>query len=334
MWRRFARLGLVCIGVIVPLAVLETASRLQDVRPAAAAESDSSPGYYARDEVLGYAPANASTSRARRRHAHDVIYDVTYTIGPNRLRISPSTYSPDSSRCALFFGDSFTFGEGVNDRETMPYLVGELSNYHVYNFGFHGYGPHQMLAEIQSGRVARTVQCQPRFILYQAIPDHPWRAAGRAPWDAHGPKYSVIGNALIQEGHFDDRRIDRVRRRIRTLASRSSAYRRYIDARVSREDITRFAAIVNTARAELHALYPAAAFHVLLWDPSPGAAVSRDEHSALLAADVATHLSSEILPQDAAHPLQYALSPWDNHPSPATHRLIAEFVVNLFGDTR
>jgi hypothetical protein len=55
------------------------------------------------------------------------------------------------------FGCSFTFREGVEDREAMPYLVGELSKYIVYNFGFHGYGAHQMLSALEYGIVDRIV---------------------------------------------------------------------------------------------------------------------------------------------------------------------------------
>ena len=44
----------------------------------------------------------------------------------------------------IIFGDSFTFGEGLNCVQMMPYRVGEIGGgrFEVYNFGFQGYGPH------------------------------------------------------------------------------------------------------------------------------------------------------------------------------------------------
>lgn len=75
------------------------------------------------------------------------------------------------SGCVLFFDDSLTFGEGVNDNQTMPYRVGMRSAgaLRVYNFAFHGYGPHQMLAQIELGVVRDTIDCLPDHAIYQAI---------------------------------------------------------------------------------------------------------------------------------------------------------------------
>jgi hypothetical protein len=74
-----------------------------------------------------------------------LIYDVTYTIDADGLRIAAGLdENPHDNRCMLFFGCSFTFGEGVDDHEAMPYVAGTLANLRAYNFGFPGYGPHQM----------------------------------------------------------------------------------------------------------------------------------------------------------------------------------------------
>jgi len=46
----------------------------------------------------------------------------------------------------LLFGDSFTFGDEVNDNETYPYYLDIfLKEFEVINFGIHGYGHDQML---------------------------------------------------------------------------------------------------------------------------------------------------------------------------------------------
>ena len=89
----------------------------------------------------------------------------------------------------------------------MPYLVGERSGnrFRVYNFGFHGYGPHQMLAALTGGRVQDTVDCQPTHVVYQAIVPHVERVSGLATWDRHGPRYVETQDGGVRlAGRFDD----------------------------------------------------------------------------------------------------------------------------------
>ncbi len=64
-------------------------------------------------------------------------YDVPYEKAEGEERI-------------LILGDSFTFGENVNDDEVYTYLLDEkLPNQTVINFGVHGYGHDQMLLFLQ-----------------------------------------------------------------------------------------------------------------------------------------------------------------------------------------
>ena len=111
-----------------------------------------------------------------------LLYQVKYTIDDHGLRIASPSVNTEKrqSNCLLFFGDSFTFGEGVKDDETMPYRVSEKTKrrYHAYNFAFLGYGPHQMLAQLQEGLVDAAIECKPAVAIYQALPDHVSRAAG------------------------------------------------------------------------------------------------------------------------------------------------------------
>src|SRR5262249_50407028 len=134
------------------------------------------------DELLGYAAVKGGTASHLGRFAGQVLYAVTYTIDEHGQRMPPPFQVPlgQDPSCVLFFGDSYTFGLGVNDTETMPYRVGGKSHgqYQVFNFGFPGYGPHQMLAQLQEGLVESVVRCTPRFVIYLAIRGHVARAAG------------------------------------------------------------------------------------------------------------------------------------------------------------
>src|SRR4030095_13739981 len=73
------------------------------------------------------------------------------------------------------------------------------------NFGFLGYGPHQMLAQLQQELVRDAIDCTPRYAIYQALPSHVSRAAGLEAWDQAGPKYTLgKDRTIIPVGHFND----------------------------------------------------------------------------------------------------------------------------------
>ncbi len=80
------------------------------------------------------------------------IYDVIYTIGADGFRVTPRPVDDPLTRINLF-GGSFTFGQGVEDEETVAAVLAEaLSATEVRNFGQPGYGVHQAVAILESGR--------------------------------------------------------------------------------------------------------------------------------------------------------------------------------------
>ena len=73
-----------------------------------------------------------------------------YTIGNNKFRVTPEINDLKKNKTISFFGGSFTFGYGLNDDETMPYLLQNyFKEWKINNYGINGYGVHQMLAHIQ-----------------------------------------------------------------------------------------------------------------------------------------------------------------------------------------
>jgi len=98
--------------------------------------------------ILGYRPAPNQRATRRRTQGSAVLYDVVYTIGPAGWRVSTPP-GPDAprSRFIAVFGDSFVFGSGLQDHETLPVQLATLAPDHrAYNFGVPGYGPQQNLA--------------------------------------------------------------------------------------------------------------------------------------------------------------------------------------------
>ena len=161
------------------------------------------------DKMLGYRPSKDSMLiTIKKMYAIDssIIYDATYTI-INRIRYTPNT-NLNSNKYVIFLGGSFMFGEGLNDDETFPYYLNELSNreFNVRNYAFGGYGTHQALSTVENIIIkdSTLLQAVDIKVYYLLIPNHIYRTTGRAVWDTNGPNYEIVNNQIVREGNFKD----------------------------------------------------------------------------------------------------------------------------------
>lgn len=131
----------------------------------------------------------------------ELIYDVDYSIGADGFRLTPQ-FEGKPKRSFNFLGDSFTFGEGVQDWETMAYFVGEESKKSgkqvtVKNFGMSGGGVHQALAILQS---KGAIDAQTHFML--TAPWHASRAACADFFTLGSPKYALgASGEVVRDGY-------------------------------------------------------------------------------------------------------------------------------------
>ncbi|MGH6796646.1 MAG: SGNH/GDSL hydrolase family protein, partial [Methylocella sp.] len=103
----------------------------------------------------------------------------------------------------VFFGDSYTFGMGVNDAETLPQLFADLLDrkQRVLNLGFGGYGPQQFLRELETGRFDGVIGTQPRlFVFLTAAALHVERTACKPIWVRFGPRYALENGQVTLKG--------------------------------------------------------------------------------------------------------------------------------------
>jgi hypothetical protein len=283
------------------------------------------PRVFVEDPVLGHRPAPHLHTTATLDVGGVRSYAVTYNTDADALRVSPPSRPEDPLDCVLFFGCSYTFGEGVEDDETLPYRVGVLAGgrYRVRNFGYSGYGPHQMLAAIESGLVERSAGCEPKFAIYQSHPHHVLRASGNWWWDRRGPRYAMRGDGRVERvGSFADlvQADSWETRLLRRDASQPPAFD-FAEADV--DDIRLFHGIVRQSHELLAKRYPGIAFHVLHWDVEPPP-VFQD---GWWVDAVTVHRLSGVLPLQAAGWEDELLLPRDVHPTAATHDAIATYVV-------
>jgi len=281
--------------------------------------------------VLGYRPSPDNRVISRRTHGGEPVYDAVYTFDSRALRISPPAAPDGIAGSILFFGGSYTFGYGVNDDETLPYQTGLKTGgrYRVENFGFEGYGPHQMLAALESGLVDSLAQKPVLHVVYQAIYGHVKRVTGRAEWDRSGPRYEIRDGEAVFAGRFDQ--VETGKWRVlweRNLAKFRIGQRiRQRGIPFNSRDIDLFAAIVDRARGICRRKYPTSTFTVLFWDET-GVDVCQEIIEKLRKRNLNVVLLSGVLPElEKNDGLPLRLGPRDRHPNSETHARLAEFLI-------
>jgi hypothetical protein len=306
-----------------------------------------------KDEILGWAPAKGMRTRATLFHHGRPVYDVTQTIDSNGLRISAPAGKAPPDGTVIFFGCSFTFGDGLQDDETLPYQVCTQSRgrWRAINFAFGSYGPHQMLAAIEDGRVRRVVDSRPRYAIYVAIIEHGARA-GRQGQDG-APRYRLDPDGEPRlNGHFHDegrapgflgshvfRIIPGAAPWLRWQLGKSSIYRKTCTRNAATtlttlDDIHLSLAIVRKSRELLLEDYPGLEFHVIFWPTqfTQCRALHREMLDGFRQLNMPVHRVEEILPgYDLEVPdryqTRYVLAPSDWHPNALANRLLAQYVV-------
>jgi hypothetical protein len=252
------------------------------------------------------------------------IYDVVYTTGPDHFRVMPqATETPDA--CVLLFGDSFTFGDGVADEETYAAQIVKQSGRRVaaQNFAVSGWGPHQFLAGLQSGRFQRAVRCRPTDAVFLMVPSLIWRASGVTnPWDTYGPRYRLgVDGRPVRDG---------------TLGGPDPYnWRRWIGLNpISKGEASRLAtAVVVEAMSELKRLYPGIRTHFISYRVASWSDIGFSSEDLagfeydLQQAGIMPLPLEAIIPRYRFALRDYVLSPTDFHPNARAHRLIAEFIL-------
>jgi hypothetical protein len=297
--------------------------------------------FYTEDDALGTAPPKGVHVRATGRS-----YDVTYTIDANGLRVAPPVRQDAHVGCILFFGDSIMFGHGLEDNETLPYQVGIQSGgqYRIFNFGFEGYGPNQMLSAIETGRVSRIVDCQPKYAIYLAITDHVRRATGKVPYGKHSPRYVLNPDgSAVRNGDFEASTppASGFSAELHQQLNKSAIYRLWARSRgpiASRNDTRLMLAIVRRSRDLLSSEYPGIQFYVILGVPVKGtdAEIYGDLVEGFRQMGVQVDKEQDMLPELVSNPRKYALSPYDSHPNALADRLLAAYIVThmISGETQ
>lgn len=204
----------------------------------------------------------------------DTIYHVYYSADEYGRRIVSTRYLPAGDTIvrnkpryhALFLGCSYTFGAGLNDTSTFPYIFSTGNpHYSAYNYGFSGYGPHQMPLLFKDGVdvINNTSVIEDTGIcVYTYIQDHLNRVYG-------GSNYLLYGNktpdVYIENGKAVYKSRNEFQNAFSIVLSNSFAGK-YLNIQLTypRKDdfYKRFASVINYTAQEYYKVKPRGRFYV------------------------------------------------------------------------
>jgi hypothetical protein len=278
------------------------------------------------DQELGYALTPGVRVSATRKWADSTLFRVTYTITDAGVRRTRGNPLGDTW---LFIGCSLTFGEGVEDDETLPARFSEQLGWkaNVVNLSTSGYGPHQMLRLLETGRLGG-VRPPVKHVIYQAIPNHVARAAGRAMWDLDGPSYRISGDSIQFAGPFHGSAGIRALQILRRSDLGRLLDQRYRHKPPSDAEIDLYARIVEKAAA-LTEKKLGAQFSILFWD-NDGDRTTKRIFDRLVSTGLPVIRATSFLTRRELDSLRI---PHDNHPTPEVYRRLAAGLAAYFGET-
>jgi hypothetical protein len=322
LWPRCARLG---INFAVGLATLALAEglwpRSRPVESKYVPLGSAQLPFFASHALLGAIPRPDSQYRHRVTHARETICDVVYTInGEGHRGVSPQS---GGGPTLVLLGCSYTFGFGVADEDTLESrLLACRPDLRIYNFAAGGFGTHQMLANLESGRVERICGEAPRYVVYQMIPDHVRRATGRTFQHWHSPQYRLVEGRAVRNGFQDDSRVGTLLRRV---AFKSRIFSELIAPYLTTAaDLDLGVQMVRQLAEEVEHRFPGCEFHPLLWTPAEDP-LSRPLVNRLRQTSVALHLLEEFTPETNRQDPGYAL-PYDGHPNVRANDAITSYI--------
>ena len=157
-------------------------------------------GHYVSDPVVGWRAGHPGVFNHTKLAGGTgaVVFNVDYTIDEHRNRQVIS--APDGPAVA-FFGDSFTFGEGLPDADTLPQSFADQTDrkWRVLNLAGTGYGPQQFLRPLETGLFDDLLVGAHAFV-FQTAPWHADRTACASEFIMPAARYKLVNGQPIYSG--------------------------------------------------------------------------------------------------------------------------------------
>jgi len=287
------------------------------------------PSHYVRRDDFGLWRAWAGKHRIfviNKKTGHSIC-DVEYSVDEYGRRVTPVKERKKRDKFVLFFGCSFTFGDGVGDNQTLAFEVGKnTGQYMPYNYGFSGEGPFDILAKIENIDFKNDVKEGNGISIYTFIDSHIHRTIGSA--SLMGSKFNDIyyretnDGRLVRAGNFETGRpllttIYRILDKSKIL----KALRITFPMRIMEEHIKLTARTIQEMQHQFARKYPLGTFYVLIY---PSLTYGKLLIPYLNEMGIKYLDYSDLF--DRRDP-RFRLAKEDGHPSPLAYRIIAERII-------
>lgn len=158
------------------------------------------------DPILGFRPKPDSEVVATATWGSELVYRQTYHFDSTAARVTPP--APQATDTYLFIGDSFIFGQGLSDEETMPsqFAKQNAPAGRSVNLGVPGYGPNHLVRAFEAGLFDRYTDRNVKAVVTWIIPAHLQRVTGDGSWLGSSPRYVLEHGTLRYTGTFNEHR--------------------------------------------------------------------------------------------------------------------------------
>ncbi len=287
----------------------------------------SSDGATVRRPVIGWGPERAGRFHSEKSDPKTgaLIYSADYTIDSNLLR---RTVSAESEPTIAFFGNSITFGVGINDADTLPQQFADLlePKERVINLAFTGYGPQHFLREMQTGLFNSVIGPKPRLFIFLTVPWHAERTSCKASWVVDAPRYAIEDGKVAFKGAC----YEGAALKLQQFLWNSAAYHLIFDPdrqKASHDDIELYIRIVLAAVDLAKAKYGVPTLIPFLHSTDAyllGTGFTNESIMQRLREGGADVVDVSLIKEEAGG-AQIAI-PGDGHPTPLANRLRAEML--------
>ncbi|MEK4035054.1 hypothetical protein WOC76_08440 [Methylocystis sp. IM3] len=287
-------------------------------------------GSWARVGELGWRPARPGPIHEKKIAANgDVVYDVINTIDDNLTR---KVESAADGPTVAFFGDSITFGAGLNDNETLPQAFADLTDrrFRVLNLAVTAYGPQQFLRALEIGEHDGLLKKDPRLFIMLTAPWHAGRTSCKERNQWYAPRYVFEDGKPVYRGSCSEA-ASGLFGAARALLRSTEMFHYFFESReppIEEADVDLYVAIFARAGELARQKYGADTLIMYLPDNVSseryrlGPAYGNDRIMEKLRA-AGLHVA-EVQPIDpAAYPGQPLFIPGDGHPTGLTDRIWA-----------
>ena len=320
--RLLTGLLLITIGAVLPVVLSECFfASLRHIRqnPTGSEPSWNIP-LLKNTPLFGYRLLSDRHVVATMKKNSEIIWHATYSIDKYGRRTTPVDNADDRKFFAVFLGCSFTFGEGVNDDETLPFYTGRYApEYMPYNYGIPGHGANSMLHMMTDGRLRREIPQERGFGVFVYMDDNARRVGGsmRVFWGRDQACYEIHDGRLRWMGSFRTAHPWRTWIYDRLLKSHTISYLNVDIPPTPTRYYPLMEAIVKEMDVVFRRQFPGSEFYVLIY-PRHGNAWGHSIADDLRAAGIQCLDYRELAP-DAEWDLFYA----DSHPVPRTNEAVA-----------